>query len=164
MGEERAQVEHERRLSVPEVRRARDARNLDEPVDERPNDGLLLTEDAMDGERHRLSSAAHDVAHWVESLNAAGVPAGPVLGLAEVFADPQVRAREMLVSLPHPELGTFHTTGLPVKLSATPGAIERRPPLHGEHGAEVLREAGYSLDEIEALAARGVVKLPPRSG
>ncbi len=105
--------------------------------------------------------AAHDVAQWVESLNAAGVPAGPVLGLAEVFADPQVRAREMLVSLPHPELGTFHTTGLPVKLSATPGAIERRPPLHGEHGAEVLREAGYSPDEIEALAARGVVKLPP---
>ena len=108
--------------------------------------------------------AGHDVAHWVESLNAAGVPAGPVLGLAEVFADPQVRAREMLVSLPHPELGTFHTTGLPVKLSATPGAIERRPPLHGEHGAEVLREAGYSPEEIEALAARGVVKLPPRSG
>ena len=59
----------------------------------------------------------------VEKLEEAGVPAGPVLGLAEVFADPQVAAREMHVRLPHPELGTFQTTGLPVKLSATPGAI-----------------------------------------
>jgi CoA:oxalate CoA-transferase len=104
--------------------------------------------------------AGGDVAHWVEALNAAGVPAGPVLGLAEVFADPQVAARAMHVALPHPELGTFRTTGLPVKLSATPGAIARRPPLHGEHAREVLREAGYPDGEIEALAARGVVKLP----
>jgi len=103
--------------------------------------------------------ASGDVAHWVEVLNASGLPAGPVLGLAEVFADPQVLAREMLVSLPHPELGTFHTTGLPVKLADTPGAIGRRPPLHGEHTREVLREAGYADAEIDALAARGVVKL-----
>jgi crotonobetainyl-CoA:carnitine CoA-transferase CaiB-like acyl-CoA transferase len=103
--------------------------------------------------------ASADVAHWVAHLNAAGVPAGPVLGLAEVFADPQIAAREMLVALPHPELGTMRTTGLPVKLSATPGAIARRPPLHGEHGRAVLREAGYADAEIDALAAAGVVKL-----
>jgi crotonobetainyl-CoA:carnitine CoA-transferase CaiB-like acyl-CoA transferase len=115
--------------------------------------------DALSGEIEE-ALAAGDVAHWVERLNAAGVPAGPVLGLAEVFADPQVHARAMLVSLPHPELGAFQTTGLPVKLSATPGAIARRPPLHGEHGAEVLREAGYSDAEIAAFAAQGVVKLP----
>jgi crotonobetainyl-CoA:carnitine CoA-transferase CaiB-like acyl-CoA transferase len=115
--------------------------------------------DALSGEIEAVL-ATGDVAHWVALLNAAGVPAGPVLGLAEVFADPQVRAREMLVSLPHPELGAFQTTGLPVKLSATPGAIARRPPLHGEHGAEVLREVGYSDVEIAALAAEGVVKLP----
>jgi CoA:oxalate CoA-transferase len=103
--------------------------------------------------------ASGDVAHWVALLNDAGVPAGPVLGLAEVFADPQVAAREMHVALPHPELGTVRTTGLPVKLSATPGAIARRPPLHGEHTREVLREASYADAEIEALAAAGVVKL-----
>jgi crotonobetainyl-CoA:carnitine CoA-transferase CaiB-like acyl-CoA transferase len=103
--------------------------------------------------------ASGDVAHWVDMLNAAGVPAGPVLGLAEVFADPQVAAREMHVTLPHPELGTVHHTGLPVKLSHTPGAIVRRPPLHGEHTREILREAGYDDAQIDALGERGVVKL-----
>ena len=53
--------------------------------------------------------------------------------------------------------GEFLTTGLPVKLSATPGAIERPPPLHGEHDAEVLRECGLSDDEIDGLRERGVV-------
>jgi crotonobetainyl-CoA:carnitine CoA-transferase CaiB-like acyl-CoA transferase len=104
--------------------------------------------------------AGGDVEAWVQRLNAVGVPCGPVLDLAQVFADPQVLAREMHVSLPHPELGTFHTTGLPVKLSATPGRIERRPPLLGEHSREVLRECGLEADEIRRLGERGVVSLP----
>ena len=101
--------------------------------------------------------AADDVESWVTRINAAGVPAGPVLDLAQVFADPQVLARHMRVELPHPVVGTFQTTGLPVKLSGTPGAITRRPPLHGEHTHEVLSESGFSDSEIGELRARGVI-------
>ena len=98
-----------------------------------------------------------DVADWVDVLNAAGVPAGPVLYIGQVFSDPQVLARDMLVELPHPEVGSFKTTGLPVKLSTTPGRIERRPPLLGEHTDEVLRECGLEPDEIERLRAEQVI-------
>jgi crotonobetainyl-CoA:carnitine CoA-transferase CaiB-like acyl-CoA transferase len=101
--------------------------------------------------------ARADVAHWVERLCGAGVPAGPVLDLAQVFADPQVLARDMLVELPHAEVGTFRTTGLPVKLSRTPGAIHRAPPLHGEHTDEVLLECGLSELEIARLRREEVV-------
>jgi crotonobetainyl-CoA:carnitine CoA-transferase CaiB-like acyl-CoA transferase len=101
--------------------------------------------------------AGGDVAGWVQRINAAGVPCGPVLDIAQVFADPQVRARDMLVQLPHPEVGTFKTTGLPVKLSQTPGRITRRPPLLGEHTDEVLRECGITDAEIAQLREQGVI-------
>ncbi|MBW2279189.1 MAG: CoA transferase [Deltaproteobacteria bacterium] len=101
--------------------------------------------------------AKRDVATWVKRLNAAGVPSGPVFDLEQVFSDPQVLAREMLVELPHPEMGTFKTTGLPIKLSETPGRIERRPPLHGEHTDEVLQECGLDADEIARLRASEVI-------
>ena len=101
--------------------------------------------------------ASADVAHWVEVLNEAGVPCGPVLDLAQVFADPQVLHREMLVELSHPERERFLTTGLPVKLSRTPGAIERRPPLHGEHTEEVLAECGLGSGEIAGLRDAGLL-------
>ncbi len=101
--------------------------------------------------------AGGDLHDWVERINAAGVPCGPVLDVAQVFADPQVQARQMLVQLAHPEVGTFKTTGLPIKLSQTPGAIERRPPLLGEHTEEVLRECGITDDEIADLRAQRVI-------
>jgi crotonobetainyl-CoA:carnitine CoA-transferase CaiB-like acyl-CoA transferase len=121
--------------------------------------------DALARLRHRDALTAEieealgqeSVEHWVTLLNDAGIPAGPVLNLSEVFADPQVRAREMLVELPHPEIGTFRTTGLPVKLSRTPGRITRRPPLHGEHTEEVLLECGLSREEIQGLLEKEVI-------
>ncbi len=101
--------------------------------------------------------ATAPVAEWVERINAAGVPCGPVLTLDEVFRDPQVLARDMLQELPHPGVGVFRTTGLPVKLSETPGRIERPPPLHGEHSEGVLSEAGYTLEAIAALRREEVI-------
>jgi crotonobetainyl-CoA:carnitine CoA-transferase CaiB-like acyl-CoA transferase len=98
-----------------------------------------------------------DVDHWVRVINAAGIPAGPVLDLAQVFSDPQVLARGMRVALAHPEVGTFETTGLPVKLESSPGAIERRPPLLGEHTDEVLRECGLDDAEIAELRADAAI-------
>jgi formyl-CoA transferase/CoA:oxalate CoA-transferase len=102
--------------------------------------------------------ATEPVSHWVDTLNAAGIPTGPVLDLAQVFKDPQVLAREMLVELAHAEVGRFKTTGLPVKLSATPGRIERAPPLLGEHTDEVLGECGLGQAEIDELRRAGVVR------
>ncbi|MCH2409842.1 CoA transferase [Myxococcota bacterium] len=94
---------------------------------------------------------------WVELINSAGVPCGPVLNMQEVFENPQVLARNMKVEMPHPEVGTFITTGLPVKLSETPGKIERRPALHGEHTEEILREFGIEDTEIDFLKRESVI-------
>ena len=100
---------------------------------------------------------AAPVTDWVVRLNDAGVPCGPVLDMSQVFADPQVLARQMLVELPHPEIGTFKTTGLPIKLSQTPGRIDRRPPLLGEHTDEVLTELGVDAAELARLREAGVI-------
>ena len=96
-------------------------------------------------------------AAWVERLNGAGVPAGPVYDLAQVYSDPHVQAREMVVEQEDATLGKLKHIGIPVKLSRTPGKILRRPPALGEHTEEVLRWAGYSPDQIKGLQGGGVV-------
>ena len=95
---------------------------------------------------------------WLELLESAGVIAGPIYNMKQVYQDPQTQARDMQVDLEDPELGTLHNIGIPVKLSATPGSIRRRAPALGEHSEEVLREAGFSQDEVKALLESGVVK------
>jgi crotonobetainyl-CoA:carnitine CoA-transferase CaiB-like acyl-CoA transferase len=94
---------------------------------------------------------------WLSLLEAAGIPCGPVNDLADVFADPQVRARGMVVEVPHPHAGTLPLVGSPITLSATPVESPRTPPLLGQHTDNVLREAGYSDDEVAALRARGAI-------
>jgi crotonobetainyl-CoA:carnitine CoA-transferase CaiB-like acyl-CoA transferase len=85
-------------------------------------------------------------------LLAAGVPAGPVRDMAEVWADDHTRHRGMAA-----ERDGYKGFGLPIKFSRTPGAIRRTPPRFGEHGREILAEFGFSQPEIEALAASGVL-------
>lgn len=101
------------------------------------------------------------VDEWVEILAAAGVPSGKVNNLDEVFSDPHVLAREMLQFVEHPVSGPIRQIGLPYKLSGTPGAIRRHPPLLGQHTEEVLSTLlGYEAERIVQLVRKGVVRCP----
>ena len=95
-------------------------------------------------------TALESRAHWLARLEAHGIPCGPINNYAEAFADPQTRAREMVVEIDHPTLGRLHVPGSPIKMSETPARVSGRAPLLGEHTREVLREAGCSDEEVTA--------------
>ncbi|MGE0812199.1 MAG: CaiB/BaiF CoA transferase family protein [Vicinamibacterales bacterium] len=111
--------------------------------------------------RPRLAEAfaARTRAEWAAVLREAGVPHGPVRSVEEVFADPQTAAREMVQTVAHQTLGHVRVTGVPVKLSDTPGGIRTGPPTLGQHTAAVLAECGYDPAAIQALAASGAVRI-----
>jgi crotonobetainyl-CoA:carnitine CoA-transferase CaiB-like acyl-CoA transferase len=96
---------------------------------------------------------------WLEAFELAGVPAGPVLSITQMHADPQALHREMIVSTEHPIAGQVKTIGLPVKFSETPGGVERPAPVKGQHTVEVLREIGYSESEIGELIENGAAMI-----
>ena len=100
---------------------------------------------------------ARPVADWVKDLQAVNVPCGPINDLADVFADAQVLARNMYQEMPHPTLGSIKQTGLPIKFSATPGGLDRHPPLLGEHNQEVLTSLGYSEEDIRSFQEGAVI-------
>src|SRR4029077_18299648 len=100
--------------------------------------------------------APHPAEYWIDLLNREGIPAGPILTIEEMFKHPQTAAREMLLKMPHPQLGEYLTTGLAAKLEATPGKVPR-PPLVGEHTNEVLAAHGYSTEELKRLHDSGVI-------
>ena len=95
---------------------------------------------------------AHDSAHWIDLLNKAGVPSGPIYAIDEAFADPQVRALDIVQ-----KVGDVAYLAQPVTLSRTPSHVASHPPALGEHTAEILRGLGCDANEIEQLVARGVV-------
>ena len=101
---------------------------------------------------------ARTVREWYAAFDAAGVPSGPINGFAEVFADPQIVHREMLMQLPHASAGQVPQVANPVKFSSTPIEYRRASPVLGEHTLEVLREV-LSLDEarIDELARNKVI-------
>jgi formyl-CoA transferase len=97
-------------------------------------------------------------AQWIAALEAAGVPCGPINQMADVFQDPQVLARDMLVRLPHPTAGQVNVPGSALKLSGTPVAYRSAPPLLGQHTQEVLQSlTSLSPDELQDLQARRVI-------
>jgi formyl-CoA transferase len=96
-------------------------------------------------------TATEPKAHWLTAFHARGIPCGPINTYPEVFADPQVRSRQMMVELEHPTLGRMPLLGSPIKMSETPPVVQRRAPLLGEHTAEVLREAGLNDEEIRRV-------------
>ena len=98
--------------------------------------------------------------YWVDLLEEAGVPAGPIYNLGQVYNDPHVQARNMVVELEDPRLGVIKHIGVPVKLSGTPGSIRHRAPDLGEHSREVLLEAGYTPAEVENFVEHGTIGVP----
>jgi crotonobetainyl-CoA:carnitine CoA-transferase CaiB-like acyl-CoA transferase len=97
-------------------------------------------------------------AQWIAALTAAGVPCGSVRDLAEVFADPQIAAREMIATLEHPTAGPLQLLGTPLRLSDTTGAVRTPPPLLGQHTEAVLtNDLGLTKEQVAALRAKGVV-------
>jgi crotonobetainyl-CoA:carnitine CoA-transferase CaiB-like acyl-CoA transferase len=103
------------------------------------------------------------MAEWLAALEQAKIPAGPVLDVVQMHADPQTIARKMVVEVEHSELGPVKTLGVPVKFSSTPGGVRRAAPLFGEHTREVLREHGFADAEIERMAGSGAVHVPGKT-
>jgi crotonobetainyl-CoA:carnitine CoA-transferase CaiB-like acyl-CoA transferase len=109
--------------------------------------------------RHRVDLAskiesvtsARPHGHWLTLFDAHNIPCGPINDYAQVFNDPQVLARELVVEVDHPTLGPIRALGSPIKMSATPPDVGRRAPLLGEHSEEILREAGFSVTEIAEI-------------
>ena len=98
------------------------------------------------------------VGFWTERLEAAGIPCGPINSIAQALADPQIVARGLQVELPHPRAGTVALVGTPIRMSASPPALDRAPPTLGQHTEEVLRElAGVDASALAALRARKIV-------
>ena len=106
--------------------------------------------------------AERPAAEWLEQLDKAGVPAGRIKSVAEVCESQHLRARGMIVPLPHPKAGTVTVLGVPVRLSTTPGAVVDPPPLLGQHTDEILsRLLRMSPARIARLRAVGVIEQDP---
>lgn len=103
-------------------------------------------------------------ADWLAALEAAKVPCGPINDMADVFADPQVLARQMTVKLPHPLSDALELVASPMKLSQTPVQMRRPPPLLGQHTDEVLAELGLDLAARQSLRQQGVLGLTSKLG
>ncbi len=113
--------------------------------------------------RHELNGliadmvAQADRAHWVEKLNAGGIPCGPILSIDQTFADPQVMHLGIAQKVHSDALGDITLVGQPLTLSRTPSALASAAPGQGEHADQILTELGYSAERIAGLRDRAVI-------
>jgi crotonobetainyl-CoA:carnitine CoA-transferase CaiB-like acyl-CoA transferase len=102
-------------------------------------------------------TATRDSAEWIDRFNKAGVPAGPIYSIDQVFADPQVKHLGIAQAVEHQTLGRLDLVGQAVTLSRTPSRLATASPDPGEHSDAILAELGYSDRDIAALRQRGIV-------
>lgn len=95
---------------------------------------------------------------WMKLLSEIDVPYGPVNTIGEAFSDPQVLHRRMVLDVEHPQVGKLKLLGIPIKFSETPGEIRTLSPAYGEHTLDILRELGYSDDDLKRLREAGAIE------
>jgi CoA:oxalate CoA-transferase len=134
-------------LGVPELKS--DARFQER--DTRKKNRALLTPLLEE----RLMTA--DTVHWVETLNAKGIPSGAIVSLKEALCAPQVVHRQSIGTIDDPQLGPLQLFTLTAKFEKTPGALETPPPRLSQHTEEILKTLGYSAEDAVALRASGVI-------
>ena len=122
-------------------------------------DGIELKQETLGVLRPELEKifASKDRDEWKDLFMNADVCLAPVNSISEAFADPQLRARGMVVSMRHPELGEIAMIGSPFRFSETACSYRLLPPTHGEHTESILAELGYSASEIDDLRQKKAV-------
>lgn len=119
------------------------------------NAGRFANRAAINAEINAVTRT-RPIAHWLDVINAAGVPCGRVMGLKEVFEDPQVRHQQMQITIDDPVRGPIDVLGFPIKFTDDPCRIHRPPPELGADTDDILAGLGYSTDAIAAFRAKGV--------
>ncbi len=116
---------------------------------------LRNREACIAGIEARLKEAP--VAQWIAALDEAGVPAGPIYNIGQVYADPQTIARGMAVTLEHPVAGPVTMAGTPMRLHRTPAQMRQAPPTLGQHTDDILGRLGYTPEQVAALRQSGAL-------
>jgi crotonobetainyl-CoA:carnitine CoA-transferase CaiB-like acyl-CoA transferase len=137
------------------------ALELEEDLSARPE---FATMDAQAEHRHELREiflarfATNTTDHWVKALESVDILCAPVRSLAEALEDEQTLVNRMVIEMEHPTAGTVRALDAPIHLSSTPATVRQVPPRLGEHNAEVLRDHGFTDDEVAALSGAGVLR------
>jgi formyl-CoA transferase len=99
-----------------------------------------------------------DISHWLSQFEAIGVPCGPINSIDQVLGDPQVKAREMVIEVPHPKAANVRRVASPLKIPTAPPTVRLPPPMLGEHTDEILEKLlGYDKESIQDLHAAQVI-------